>query len=111
MEYLNSTLIAQYQEVLGNDVFVETVELYKEQAQKYFQQLQLSIEGQDQESWQEGCHILKSASGNIGLHAVFTLVGELEYSTDSFDVFAKQLQELIELNEISVELLTKKLTQ
>ena len=111
LEYLNSPLIEQYQDVLGPEVFNETVELYKEQAQKYIQQLKQSLQQEDRKEWQEGCHILKSASGNIGLQAVFTVVGELEYSGESFAELGSKLQSLIELNESSLEFLTKKLTQ
>ncbi|KGJ99297.1 Hpt domain-containing protein [Thalassotalea sp. ND16A] len=109
MDFLDDTLIEQYLDVLGFDVFLQTVALYVEQSSIYLQQLDQAIEQQDYAMWQESCHILKSASGNTGLKQVFSKAGELEYSTQEFTKLAQGLAELKQLNKVSIERIQKRL--
>ncbi|WP_068545854.1 Hpt domain-containing protein [Thalassotalea crassostreae] len=102
MPILNKALIEQYRDALGNDVFLETINLYVEQSAIYLEQLAQSTKDKDYKYWQESCHILKSASGNSGLEQVFKKVADLEYSKEEFSQLEKQLAELSELNEIGI---------
>ncbi|OUS23867.1 hypothetical protein A9Q98_14535 [Thalassotalea sp. 42_200_T64] len=109
MDFLDDTLIEQYLDVLGFDVFLQTVALYVEQSSIYLKQLHQAIEQQDHALWQESCHILKSASGNTGLKQVFSKAGELEYSKQEFSSLAQGLAELEQLNITSIERIQKRL--
>ena len=109
MDFLDVILIEQYQDVLGPEVFLQTVALYEQQSAIYFKQLDRAIEQQDYALWQDSCHILKSASGNPGLTQVFSKAGELEYSKLEFTDLAQGLTELEQLNKVSIELLHKRL--
>lgn len=107
MEFLDKELIKQYMDVLGSEVFNQTVDLYIEQSEIYLQQLNNAISNQDYALWQESCHILKSASGNTGLKQVFNKAGNVEYSKQEFGYLAKDLDELQELNKVSIEQIQK----
>lgn len=107
MEILDKELIKQYMDVLGSEVFNQTVDLYIEQSEIYLKQLNNAITNQDYTLWQESCHILKSASGNTGLKQVFNKAGTVEYSKQDFTQLAKDLEELYELNTISIEQIQK----
>ncbi|WNC71653.1 Hpt domain-containing protein [Thalassotalea psychrophila] len=107
MEFLDKELIKQYMDVLGSEVFNQTVDLYIEQSEIYLNQLRDAIKNQDYTLWQESCHILKSASGNTGLKQVFAKAGNAEYSKQEFVLLAKDLDELQELNKISIEQIQK----
>lgn len=111
MEYLELTIISQYREMLGLDVFEQTLELYTEQSDIYLNKLQKTIELEDYALWKDNCHVLKSASGNTGLKLVHKKVSDLEYSDKPFTELAKELDGLIELNQISIKELKKWLAE
>lgn len=111
MQILDEVIINQYRDVLGAEVFNQSVNLYVEQSDIYLKQLNSAVTQKDYQQWQSGCHILKSASGNTGLKQVFTLVSNIEYSKDSFTELAKQLSQLEQLNNHSIEVLKKWLAQ
>ncbi|TLU67156.1 hypothetical protein FE810_02400 [Thalassotalea litorea] len=105
MDILDKTLISQYRDVLGHEVFMQNVDLYKEQAVKYFLKLEQAIELQSYPQWQENCHILKSASGNTGLKEVYQLASDLEYSQADFSELSEQLMNLIVKNDQAIKAL------
>ncbi|WOH37150.1 hypothetical protein RI844_17560 [Thalassotalea fonticola] len=107
MEFLDKELIKQYMDALGNEVFNQTIDLYIEQSEIYLKQLNNAISDQNYTLWQESCHILKSASGNTGLKQVFIKAGNIEYSKRDFSQLAKDLDELHQLNKISIEHIQK----
>lgn len=111
MEYLELSIISQYREMLGLEVFEQTLDLYIEQSGLYLDKLQKVIEIEDYAQWKDDCHVLKSASGNTGLKQVHAKVSELEYSEKPFTELAKELESLIELNNISIVELKKWLAQ
>lgn len=111
MQILDETIINQYRDVLGSEIFNETVNLYIEQSAIYLKQLNLAVSEKDYPQWQDGCHILKSASGNTGLKQVFSLVSDIEYSKENFDELAKKLLELEQLNQHSIAVLQKWLAE
>ncbi|WP_185962620.1 Hpt domain-containing protein [Thalassomonas sp. M1454] len=111
MELLDLEIAGQYKDVLGIEVFSETVDLYVEQSQLYIDKLKQAVAEQNYANWQESCHILKSASGNTGLKQVFNQVKELEYSKDDFAVLSVALEKLESLNKESIQAIKKWLTQ
>ena len=111
MDILDKELIKQYMDALGNEVFNQTVDLYIEQSKIYLNQLSNAISTKDYSLWQESCHILKSASGNTGLKQVFTKAGDVEYSRQDFEQLAKDLDELHEINNVSIVQIQKWLAQ
>lgn len=111
MELLDLEIAGQYKDVLGVEVFGETVDLYVEQSHLYLDKLKQAVVDKNYLNWQDSCHILKSASGNTGLKQVFLKVKELEYSKDDFEQLSKALEELELLNSQSIAAIQKWLAQ
>lgn len=111
MDLLETEIINQYKDVLGAEVFQQTIDLYIEQSDIYINKLQQAISNSSYEAWQESCHILKSASGNTGLKCMFAKVNELEYSQQSFNELNIEVEALKVLNQQSISAIKKWLAQ
>ncbi len=111
MDVLNFEIINQYKDMLGAEMFLETVDLYEQQTVEYFEKLEDAIGAEDYKQWKDSCHVIKSASGNVGLKAVYTKVAAMEYCEDSFAELADQLQTLKQLNVDGLVEIKKWLTQ
>ncbi|WP_371376166.1 Hpt domain-containing protein [Thalassotalea aquiviva] len=111
MDFLNTELMTQYKDMLGADMYQQTVDLYEQQSQNYLTKLSDAVEQQDYDHWKDSCHILKSASGNLGLKKVFEKVAELEYSKQDFAILATELDALKVLNNASMVALKEWLNQ
>lgn len=111
MDLLELEIITQYKDVLGAEIFQQTVDLYVEQSDKYINKLEQAISDSSYDAWQDSCHILKSASGNTGLKCVFAKVSELEYSKRSFTEFTIEVEALKVLNQQSISAIKKWLAQ
>ena len=111
MELLDLEIAGQYKDVLGVEVFGETVDLYVEQSHLYLDKLKQAVVEKNYLNWQDSCHILKSASGNTGLQQVFLKLKELEYAKDDFEQLSKALEELELLNLQSIAAIQKWLAQ
>lgn len=111
MEALNLEIINQYKDMLGADMFLETISLYEQQASEYFIKLAQAIQDEDYAQWKDSCHILKSASGNVGLKDVYEKVKDLEYSKESFEYLSTQLSMLKTLNDDGLVAVKKWLAQ
>lgn len=107
MEHLNTQIISEYTKALGKDVFLQTIDLYEQQAATYFTHLAEAVEKSDYHAWQQHCHIMKSAAGNVGLNSLHQLLGSVEYSKDDFSQLNSELLKMRELHQLSLVELKK----
>lgn len=98
-EQLNITLLQSYLDSLNVAIIDKMLTLYQQQSVAYFNEIVQAIEQQSQECWQESCHKLKGASASTGLLKVHQALVVLEKSTIAWQQKAKEVSELVSINE------------
>ncbi|MDN3653365.1 hypothetical protein QWY77_11495 [Thalassotalea ponticola] len=111
MDNLNTQLINEYVQALGQDVFIQTVELYEQQAQAYLHQLGEVAKIADHVQWQLQCHAMKSAAGNMGLQQLHAMLSSLEHSQETALQLTQRVEQLTQLNQQSLQQLKQWLAQ
>lgn len=104
---LDEELLKGYFDNLGKAIVGQMLDLYKQQAMIYLNDIAQANDQESQILWQECCHKMKGAAGSVGLKLVHGYLVKIEKSTEQKEEKNEMLIMLTNLNEEGIAAFTQ----
>ena len=100
---LDLDLLSGYLNKLGKSTLIKMIGLYRQQSEIYLQEVEQSINVNDQILWQQHCHKMKGAAGSAGLTDVHGYLVSIEKSTEAPAAKYHMLSKLQQKNKTAID--------
>lgn len=94
LKQLDTELLSGYIQSLGIEVIKQMFALYSQQVIIYLNNIEDSVNCDDDQLWQEHCHKMKGAAGSVGLKSLHARLKSMENVILNTSNKAHQLAEL-----------------